>query len=223
MKILAISLLSISIIGLIAPIASGEIFINEDELYPFSIEYPSDWEIVSTKPVTGGGVMIDSDKTGRNGMWIGFWKNTVNSDYTDHELIEFQKNNIKEFCFNSTQEKHFGECSHLTFQTNKIQEIKGFRAVTSIMKYDWLMEKPDPMFKDSTTGKFSTIDTLTWVLSGNDIWIIATTNNADKFDKKQIHDIVHSFKLKNIEQSILEPQPKYWYDSIIDFFKYLFR
>jgi hypothetical protein len=40
-------------LDLIAPIASGEIFINEDELYPFSIEYPSDWEIVSTKQVTG--------------------------------------------------------------------------------------------------------------------------------------------------------------------------
>jgi len=90
------------------------------------------------------------------------------------------------------------------------------------MKYEWLIEKPDPMFEDSATGEFSTIDTLTWILSGNDIWIIATTNNSDKFDEKQIHEIIHSFKFKNIDNSPLEFQSKYWYDSIIDFFKSLF-
>ena len=58
--------------------------------------------------------------------------------------------------------------------------------------------------------------------SGNDIWIIATTNNSDKFDEKQIHEIIHSFKFKNIDNSPLEFQSKYWYDSIIDFFKSLF-
>jgi hypothetical protein len=222
MKIIVISLLSIAIIAVIAPTVSGEVFINEDELYPFSIEYPSNWKIVSTEPITKGGVMIDSDKTGRNGMWVGFWKDIVDINYNDYELLEFQKDNIKKFCINSTQEKHFGECSDLIFQTNKIQEIDGSKAVTAIMKYDWLIENPDPMFEDSTGGKFSTTDTLTWILSGNDIWVIATTNNADKFDKKQIHNIIHSFKFNNTEQLILEHQQKHWWNSIIDFFKLLF-
>ena len=222
MKITVISLLSIAIIGAIIPTASGEVFINDDELYPFSIEYPSNWEIVSIEPITKGGVMIDSDETGRNGMWVGFWKNIVDINYNDYELLEFQKNNIKKFCSNSTQEKHFGECSNLIFQTNKIQEIDGSKAVTSIMKYDWLIEKPDPMFEDSTVGIFSTTDTLTWILSGNDIWIIATTNAADEFDKKQIHNIIHSFKFNNTEQLIPEHQQKHWWNSIIDFFKLLF-
>ena len=223
MKILIISLLSIIIIGIMAPTVSGEIFVSEEELHPFTIEYPSNWKIVSIEPITKGGIMIDSDKTGRNGMWIGFWKNIVNINYEDSELLEFQKNSIKKFCVNSTHEKHFGECSNLIFQTNKIQDIDESRSATSIMKYEWLIEKPDPIFEDSTTGKFSTIDTLTWIPSGNDIWIIATTNNSDKFDEKQIHEIIHSFKFKNIDNSPPELQSKYWHDTIIDFLKSLFR
>lgn len=222
MKILAASLLTVALMGLMMPSALGETFINQEKSYPFSIEYPSNWEIVSVAPVSGDGVMIDSDKTGRNGMWIGFWKNVVDSSPLDNELLEFQKNNIQIFCNDSTQEQHFGQCSDLEFKINKVQQVDGFRAVTSIMKYDWFMEQPDPMFEDSSAGKFPTIDTLTWVLSGNDIWIIATTNDAENFDKKQIHDIIHSFKLKNIETPIPEPQPKSWFDNILDFFKLLF-
>jgi len=219
MTILAVSLLAVAMIGVMVPSVLGEVFINETKFYPFSIEYPSDWEIISTENVTGEGIMIDLDKTGRNGMWIGLWKNSIEPNVGDYELMEFQKNSVRLFCDESTQEEDFGECSHLGFLQNKIWEIDGFRAVTSLFKYDWEMKQSDPLFQDSTMGKFSPMDTLTWIISGDDMWIIATTNDIDKFDKKQIHEIIQSFKLKNIEPAtISEPQAKSWFDSIIEIF-----
>jgi len=51
MKIVAISLLSFAMMGLLVPSALGEVFINDEKFYPFSIEYPSDGHVTFAEPV----------------------------------------------------------------------------------------------------------------------------------------------------------------------------
>lgn len=214
-KIILFFLVFVAVVGLNTDVF-GEIFINPEKEFPFSIEYPSNWNITFSKSVINDGVMIDSDETGRNGIWIGLWQDYVDPNLSDTELKWFLKDHISYYCQNSTFEKDFGQCTDLEFQDTTILEIDGFRAVTSIQKYTWEMESTDPRFSDSTKGTFYPIDTLTWIIFDDDIWIVATTNDADKFDKTQTFEIVNSFKIKP-ENSPL-PQTESWFDYIITFF-----
>ena len=70
MKILLLSIIAFSMIGLIFPSGFSEIYIHESS-YPFSIQYPSGWEALDEDE--WGGVYIVQDKTGRNGMYVGLY------------------------------------------------------------------------------------------------------------------------------------------------------
>ena len=214
MKIILFLLIFVVLMGLNIDVF-GDVFINSEKKFPFSIEYPSNWNITFSKSVIDDGIMIDSDKTGRNGMWIGLWQDYVDPNLSDIELKWFLKDHISYYCQNSTFEKDFGVCSNLEFQDTSIWEIDGFRAVTSNQQYDWEMESSDPRFSDSTKGTFHPIDTLTWIVFDDDIWIIATTNDADKFNKIQTFDVVSSFKIK--PENFPLPQTESWFDYIITF------
>ena len=66
---------------------------------------------------------------------------------------------------------------------------------------------------------------MTFVLVGNDAWVIATGNDVEEFDELETMEIVQSFKLKDIQREPIpqpQPQPKSWFDGILDFFKSLF-
>jgi len=213
-KIILFFLVFVAVVGLNTDVF-GEVFINSEKEFPFSIEYPSNWNITFSKSVIDDGVMIDSDKTGRNGMWIGLWQDYVDPNLSDIELKWFLKDHISYYCQNSTFEKDFGRCTHLEFQDTIVWEIDEFRAVTSIQKYNWEMESIDPRFSDSTKGTFPIIDTLTWIIFDDDIWIVATINDADKFDKTQTLDIAKSFKITPEHSSL--SQIESWFDYVITF------
>ena len=109
MKIVAISLLSFAMMGLLVPSALGEVFINDEKFYPFSIEYPSGWHITLEDSVTREGVMIDKDKTGRNGFSIFLWKDIVDDpNAADYQVFEFMKDVGHLVCDEATYEEHYG-------------------------------------------------------------------------------------------------------------------
>ena len=57
---------------------------------------------------------------------------------------------------------------------------------------------------------------MTWIIFDDDIWIVATINDADKFDKTQTLDIAKSFKITPENSSL--SQIELWFDYIITFF-----
>ncbi len=55
--------------------------------------------------------------------------------------------------------------------------------------------------------------------------LIGTANDVEEFDELETMEIVQSFKLKDIQRESIpqpQPQPKSWFDGILDFFKSLF-
>lgn len=226
MKIVAISLLSFAMMGLLVPSALGEVFINDEKFYPFSIEYPSGWHITLEDSVTREGVMIDKDKTGRNGITIFLWKDIVDDpNAADYQVFEFMKDVGHLVCDEATYEEHYGICNRYGVYHTTSWEVDGFRAFTIFEKYHWLPNGEDPLFPNSVRGDFAQQGTMTFVLVGNDAWVIATGNDVEEFDELETMEIIQSFKLKDIQRESIpqpQPQPKSWFDGILDFFKSLF-
>ena len=224
MKIIAISLLSFAMMGLLVPSALGEVFINDEKFYPFSIEYPSDWHVTFADHVTGDGVSIDKDKTGRNGVWIGLWEDIVDDpNAADYQVFEFMKDVGKIGCQEMSYELDYAKCKRYAVYHTTSWEVDGFRAFTLFEKFDYLPNGEDPKFVDAVKGDFTIQGTTTFVLVGNDAWIIFTSNDVDEFDELETMEIIQSFKLKDIQREpISQPQPKSWFDGILDFFKSLF-
>ena len=73
------------------------------------------------------------------------------------------------------------------------------------------------MFPDSTAGvKFDGIGTTTHVLVGNDIWVIASASDADKFDQLETEKILSSFMINDVyanEDVFYEPT---WFENLIN-------
>ena len=74
----------------------------------------------------------------------------------------------------------------------------------------------DPMFPDA--GGINRLVALeTYVLDGNDIWLVYIGNDLDLFSYEQAEKMLSTFKIKNIhaQEDLFVPEPTSWFDDLI--------
>ena len=221
MKILTVSLLAVVMMGLMIPSALSETYLNEG-YYPFSIEYPSEWDIILKENVSVG-VIAMSDDEGRNGMFITLFVDSVESGITDYEIWETLKGISKDLCYSMTDTQSFATCSHYIITDSRIHYINGYKTFTVFENYIISLSGNDPLVSNDVKEDFDAKGTYSVVFVGSDIWEIGTSWKSDNYEESKALDIIESFKLKDIEQqTVSEIQEIWWLDGIINFFKSLF-
>jgi len=221
MKIVAISLLSFAMMGLLVPSALGEKYVNQGD-YPFSIEYPSEWEIILKEDVSVGVVVLADDR-GHNGMFVSLWKDSVESDVADYEIWETLKEISRDYCYSMTMKESFATCRNYKITDSQIHFVDGYRTFTVFEEYVINSSGNDPLLANDIQETFHANGTYSVVFVGDDFWEIGTGWKSDNYEKAKALDIIKSLKLKDVENKpIPQPQPKSWFDGILDFFKSLF-
>ena len=225
MKTILFSVLAIAMIGVMVPSAFGEVFVN-NEPYLFSIEYPSEWSPLRPNDFLENGVMIDRDGSGVNGLWIGIWQGAIEEEMADYKIMEILKADTKYFCETSNFEEHYNRCFNHRILDSEISTIDGFRAFTVFEKYTIEYNGKDPFFPDGTPGRFDSFGTATYVLSYDDVWLIFSSFEEEKFDKQLVIDTINSFKLQNIVQEEMKydpPTQSSWIDDLINAIMSIFK
>ena len=217
MRILLFSIVAFSMIGLIFPSGIAEIFIDESD-YPFSIQYPPDWNHIVEDEF--GGVWIGKGD-GREGMYIriecsesfGWDCGQAGADYQEINLL---KDDSQWYCDNATMQEQFMNCNNLKFLDEYVHQLNGYRAVTILEEFTALDSGKDPDFPDSKAGRYQSVGLSTYVLVSNDIWYIGIGNEAGKFDQELSEKILSTFKLNNVyaqEDIFYEPT---WFENLIN-------
>ena len=221
------SVVAFSMIGLIFPSGFSEIFVNESG-YPFSIQYPNDWYIFEFPEDEGGGISIDSDRTGLNGFYISLLCSESRGDDcgqagADYQELDYLRQDEKDACENANFKEHHARCVSLEFIDEYAHQLDGYRAFTIVSSYTLLQDGKNPYFPDSKSGKYNVIGTSTYVLIGNDIWFIYSVNDADKFDQIQTETILSTFMINNIyaQQEDVFKEPT-WFENLINAIMSLF-
>ena len=227
MKLIFFSIIAFSMIGLIFPSGFSSTYVHESG-YPFSIQYPSDWYIFEFPEDEGGGVSIDSDRTGLNGFYIELLCSESRGDdcgeaSADYQELEYLIEDEKYFCENANFKEDHVKCFNYEVIDEYAHQLDGYRAFTIVSSYTLLQDGKDPIFPDGTAGvKFDGIGTTTHVLVGNDIWVIASASDADKFDQLETEKILSSFVINNVyanEDIFYEPT---WIENLINAIMSLF-
>ena len=218
-------IVAIAFIGLIIPNAYGEVFVN-NEPYLFSIEYPSDWSPIRPIDFLENGITFDQDGSGVNGFWVSIWKGAIEDEMADYKIMEILKADTKYFCETLNFEEHYSKCFNHRILDSEISTIDGFRAFTVFEKYTLEYNGKDPFFPDGTPGRFDSFGTATYVLSYDDVWVIFSSFEEEKFDKQLVIDTINSFKLQNIIQEEMQyesPSQSSWIDDFIKTIMSIFR
>ena len=219
MRYLLFSIIAFSMIGLIFPSGFSEIYVHESA-YPFSISHPSGWEALDEDE--WGGVSIDPDKTGRNGFYITLWCSESRGEDcgqagADYQEINFLKEEDKWYCENANFTENHLRCFNYEVIDEFAHQLDGYRAFTIVSTSTLLQDGKDPLFPDATAGvKFDVIVTSTHVLVGNDVWLIVSVNDVDKFDQQETEKILSSFMINNVyanEDIFYEPT---WFENLIN-------
>jgi hypothetical protein len=221
MNILTVSLLAVVMMGLIIPSALGEMYLDEG-YYPFSIEYPSEWDIILKENVSVGVIAMGDDE-GRNGMFITLFIDSVESGVADYEIWETLKGISKDLCYSMTDTQSFATCSHYKITDSRVHYVDGYKTFTVFEDYRISLSGNDPLVSNDVKEDFDAKGTYSVVFVGDDIWEIATNWKSDNYEESKALDIIESFKLKDVEpQTVSEIQEIWWLDGIINFFKSLF-
>ena len=213
-------------IGLIFPSGFSSTYVNESD-YPFSISHPSGWEALDEDEWYG--VSIDPDKTGRNGFYITLYCSESRGEDcgeagADYQEIDFLKEDNKWYCDNANFTEDHLRCFNYEVIDEYAHQLDGYRAFTIVSSYTLLQDGKDPMFPDGTAGvKFDGIGTTTHVLVGNDIWVIASASDADKFDQLETEKILSTFMINNVyaQQEDVFKEPS-WFENLINAIMSLF-
>ena len=213
-------------IGLIFPSGFSEIYVHESG-YPFSISHPSGWEALDEDE--WGGVNIDPDKTGRNGFYITLYCSESRGDDcgqagADYQELAYLKAEDKWFCENATFAEVHVKCFNYEVIDEYAHQLDGYRAFTIVSSYTILQDGKDPIYTDGKAGvKFDGIGTTTYVLVGNDIWLIASASDVDKFDQVETEKILSTFMINNIyaQQEDVFHEPT-WFENLINAIMSLF-
>ena len=213
-------------IGLIFPSGFSSTYVHETS-YPFSIQYPSGWYIFELPEDEGGGVSIDSDRTGLNGFYIELLCSESRGDDcgqagADYQELDYLREDEKNACKYANFEESHARCFSLEFIDEYAHQLDGYRAFTLVSSYTLLQDGKDPYFPDSKSGKYDVMGTSTYVLIGNDIWFIYSVNDVDKFDQIQTETILSTFKINNIyaQEDIFTPPS--WWENLINAIMSLF-
>ena len=222
MKLIFFSIIAFSMIGLIFPSGFSSTYVHETG-YPFSIQYPSDWYIFEFPEDEGGGISIDSDRTGRNGFYIALLCSESRGDDcgqagADYQELDYLRQDEKDACEYANFEEDHIKCFNHEIIDEYAHQLDGYRAFTVVVNYSLLQDGKDPYFPDGTAGvKFDGIGTTTYVLVGNDIWLIVSANDVDKFDQIQTETILSTFMINNIhaQQEDVFHEPS-WFENLIN-------
>ena len=224
MKILFV-ILTVTMIGLMIPSASAEIFIHESTPQ-FSIQHPNGW-IIQEIPEERG-VMIDADMTGRNGMGISlicsglYGEDCGNaSNIPDYQWMQYLKEDITSYCDSSNYQDNYMICYNQEIVDEYFHYIDGLRAFSILTEETWHQDGKDPYFPDA--GGAHVIFTVnTYVVVGNEIWYIFIANDYNNFSMEQSEKILSTFKIKHIYDQVDIFTPPTWYEQLIDAIMSLF-
>ena len=218
MRILLFSIAAFSMMGLIFPSGFSEIYVHESS-YPFSIQYPSGWVVMNEDE--WGGVNIDSDTSGRNGMYVTLACSEVRGDDcgqagAGYQEMNYLKSDMKWGCENSTMEEDHIRCSNHKVLDEFTHQLDGYTAVTILVSETILSDGKDPYFPEAKAGRYQAIGFATYVVVGNDFWYIGIGNEADKFDQEEAEKILSTFMINNVyaqEDIFYEPS---WFENLIN-------
>ena len=220
MRILLFSIVAFSMMGLIFPSGFSSTYVHETG-YPFSIQYPSDWYIFEFPEDEGGGVSIDSDRTGLNGFYITLLCSESRGDDcgqagADYEELDYLREDEKNACKYANFEESHARCFSLEFIDEYAHQLDGYRAFTIVSSYTLSIDGNDPYFPDGKEGKYDVIGTSTYVLVGNDIWFIYSVSESDKFDQMETETILSTFMINNIhaQQEDVFKEPSFFENLI---------
>ena len=209
-------------IGLIFPAGFSEIFIHESD-YPFSIQYPNGWTNFDVADFEEDyeGISIDSDMTGRNGWFVTLICAESRGDDcgqagADYQELEYLKIDNELACKEANYSESHYRCFNYEVIDEYVHQLDGYRAFTIVVSYTLLQDGKDPIFYEAVKGKYDGIGTSTYVLVGNDVWLIASSNDVDKFDQLETEKILSTFKLNDIHSQVDIFEPPTWFESLIN-------
>ena len=211
---------------LLIPNVFADVYVHESE-YPFSIQHPSEWKVSAEDE--WGGVNFDSDDTGRNGMYVILGCSEYRGEDcgiagADYEELNWLKEDEKMFCNESTLEEDYILCSDLKFLDEYAHQINGYRAFTVVVSYELYQDGGDPIYP-AGMGLHEGMGTTTYVLVGNDIWLIGTSNDVEQFDLETHEKIISTFKINNIydQDDLFSESESSWIDNLIKAIMSLFN
>ena len=96
-----------------------------------------------------------------------------------------------------------------------------FTAFSLLTEETWHQDGKDPYFPDSG-GAHKILALETYILVGNDIWLVYIANDFNNFSMEQAEKILSTFKIKHIydQEDIFTPPT--WYEQLIDAIMSLF-
>ena len=222
MRLIFFSIIAFSMIGLIFPSGFSEITVYESVMIStFSISHPKDWKMIEgSNDWEGLGAFISQDTTGRNGVFVGLWcSEFLGEDCgqagADYEELNFLEEMQIENCELMDFDSAYAKCSNMEILDSFFHELDGYRAVTIVTSAEILSNGKDPDF-DAKAGRYQEIGLSTHVLVGNDVWLIGSGFEADKFDQLQTEKILSSFMINDVyanEDVFYEPT---WFENLIN-------
>ena len=146
MKAILFSVLAVAMIGVMVPSVFADVVIQEED-FPFSIQHPSGW-IAQQDPEIPGAVHIDSDLTGRNGLFLQLLCTETHThfaitndlyqkdcgNYTDEEELQFLKDDSKHACTQAQYAFVYLICWNHRIIDEYVHEIDGNKAYTILVK-----------------------------------------------------------------------------------------
>jgi len=208
--------------GLIFPAGFSEIFIHESD-YPFSIQYPNGWTNFDVADFEEDyeGISIDSDMTGRNGWFVTLICAESRGDDcgqagADYQELEYLKIDNELACKEANYSESHYRCFNYEVIDEYVHQLDGYRAFTIVYSETWVQDGKDPVFTEAEKGKYDVMGTSTYVLVGNDFWLVMSVNDISKFDQLETEKILSTFKLNDIHSQVDIFEPPTWFESLIN-------
>ena len=205
------------------PSAFGEIFIHEPTPQ-FSIQHPNGWTVQEFPEYRA--VSIDADLTNRNGVSITLicshlYNENCGSPQADYQEMNFLKQDSKDACEFSNYPDNYMICYNQKHIDEYVHYIDGFRAFSLLTEETWHQDGKDPYFPDSG-GAHKILALETYILVGNDIWLVYIVSDFDNFSMEQSEKILSTFKIKHIYDQVDIFTPPTWYEQLINAIMSLF-
>ena len=104
-----------------------------------------------------GGVNIDSDTSGRNGMYVTLLCSEVRGDDcgqagAGYQEMNYLKSDAKWLCENVTMEEDHITCSNHKVLDEFTHQLDGYTAVTILVSETILSDGKDPYFPEAKAG-----------------------------------------------------------------------
>ncbi len=169
--------------------------------YGFSLEYPSEWEVVDSWNNNPQKVFFKADHVGTSGISVVLTDKYELADLHDRKFIKIQNidQSLLDLLENSIQTackiNRYGPCWDFELLDSKIIVIDGKKSVS--IKYLQTMDDKHMTFR------------MILLPEGDNFWFIVSQSITDKIDFELFEKTVQSFNLQSISKSVEIPkEPK---------------